>query len=189
MKKAVLDACVLYPVQLRDVLLSIASEGCFEPHWSDQINDEWKRNLLVDRKDLKPEQLERTIITMNEAFEGACLSGFEGLIDKIELPDLDDRHVVAAAIHNKSTYIITNNLKDFPADQLKRWSVVAKSPEDFIEELIVADDLFELIIKALADQRARMKNPPMDVSEFVEGIKKQGLTKLAARLQLRTSDL
>lgn len=189
MKKAVLDACILYPVQLRDVLLSIASEGCFEPHWSGQINDEWKRNLLENRKDLKPQQLEKTIFTMNEVFEGACLSGFEGLIDKIELPDLDDRHVVAAAIHSKSNYVITNNLKDFPADKLKSWSLIAISPDDFIEELIEVDDLFELIIKALAAQRARMKKDPIDANEFVDGIKKQGLTKLAARLEQRMNDL
>lgn len=60
MIQVVLDACVLYPAPLRDVLLSVASIGCFSPYWSDLINDEWTRNLLANRTDLKLKDLART---------------------------------------------------------------------------------------------------------------------------------
>lgn len=189
MKKAVLDACVLYPAPLRDILLSIAGVGCFQPYWSDEINEEWRRNLLKDRPDLQPGQIDRTIEIMNSSFQSSCITGINSHIGKVTLPDPDDRHVVAAAIESKANYIITNNLKDFPAKALKPHSIIAISPDEFIEELIVRDDMLELIIKALADQRNRLRKTPISVSDFIENIKKQGLKKLAKRLVPRGSDL
>jgi hypothetical protein len=66
--KVVLDACVLYPAPLRDFLLNIAEQQLIKPHWTDQINEEWLRNLLLNRPDLNRRQLETTIAYMNEAF-------------------------------------------------------------------------------------------------------------------------
>lgn len=67
----VLDACVLYPAPIRDILLSLAAEGLFIAKWSDIIQDEWLRNLLRKRADLKKEQLEQTVKAMNQAFPDA----------------------------------------------------------------------------------------------------------------------
>jgi hypothetical protein len=36
---AVLDACVLYPVPIRDLLLSLASAGLYKPKWSALIQE------------------------------------------------------------------------------------------------------------------------------------------------------
>lgn len=189
MKKAVLDACVLYPAPLRDVLLSIAGVGCFDPYWSGLITDEWKRNLLQNRPDLKPEQLDKTIQVMDAAFPDAGLSGFESHISKVKLPDPDDRHVVAAALSSGTPYIVTNNLADFPSKDLKAYSITAISPDNFIEDLIVVDDMLELIIGALSEQRSRLKKPPVGVEDFISTIEQQGLKKLAKRLLLRKADL
>ena len=64
----VLDACVLYPAPIRDILLSLAAEGLFIVKWSDIIQNEWLRNLLANRADLKKEQLIQTVRVMNLAF-------------------------------------------------------------------------------------------------------------------------
>ena len=56
----VLDACVLYPAPIRDVLLSLAAEGLFIVKWSDIIQNEWLSNLLANSTDLKKEQLIQT---------------------------------------------------------------------------------------------------------------------------------
>ena len=101
--RVVLDACVLYPAPIRDILLSFAAEDLFKPKWSNIIQDEWSRNLLKNRKDLKEETAFRTIRAMNLAFPDSNVENFEGLIKNIDLPDKDDRHVVACAIKVKLT--------------------------------------------------------------------------------------
>lgn len=50
---AVLDANVLYPAPVRDILLHIAAKGLYQPKWSKEIQDEWLRNLMANRPDLK----------------------------------------------------------------------------------------------------------------------------------------
>lgn len=68
---AVLDACVLYPAPIRDLLLSFAEAGLFKPFWSDKINDEWVRNLLKNRMDLSLAKMQSTVSAMNSAFPDA----------------------------------------------------------------------------------------------------------------------
>ncbi len=93
----VFDANVMYPAPLRSFLMYLALSGEFRARWSELIHDEWIRNLLIKRPDLKPAQLEWIRHLMNEHVPGAVVTGFEGLIEAIELPDKDDRHVVAVA--------------------------------------------------------------------------------------------
>lgn len=53
-----LDACVLYPASLRDFIMRLAVTGLFAAKWTDQIHDEWIRNLLMNRPELEPYGLE-----------------------------------------------------------------------------------------------------------------------------------
>jgi len=68
---AVLDACVLYPASVRDILLNIAQTRLYNAKWSDEINAEWTRNLLKNRPNLKEANLRRTLATMNSYFTEA----------------------------------------------------------------------------------------------------------------------
>ncbi|TVQ49249.1 MAG: hypothetical protein EA362_04800 [Saprospirales bacterium] len=79
----VLDVCVLYPAPIRDILLSLAAEGLFKAKWSDMIQVEWLRNLLKNRTDLKKEQLNQTVNTMNLAFPDANVENFKELIPSL----------------------------------------------------------------------------------------------------------
>lgn len=99
---AVYDACVLYPAPLRDLLLRLALTDLFRARWTDRIHEEWIRSVLENRPDLKPEQLERTRQLMNQAVPDCLVTGYEGLIDQLELPDPDDRHILAAAIRPRT---------------------------------------------------------------------------------------
>ena len=62
----VLDACVLYPAPLRDLLLRLATTGLFAAKWTDEIHDEWTRNLVRKRPEIE-EQIKRTRRLMDKA--------------------------------------------------------------------------------------------------------------------------
>ena len=107
----VYDANVLYPAQLRDLLMRLAVAGLVRAHWSDQIHEEWMENVLSNRPDLRQEQLERTRALMERALPSARIEGYEQHMASVSLPDPDDRHVVAAAIEIETEIIVTFNLR------------------------------------------------------------------------------
>ncbi len=94
---AILDANVLYPQLIRDTLLSLAVEGLYHARWSATIHDEWMRNLAKDRPELAA-RLPVVVELMNASVPDCLVTNYEKLVNSIELPDPDDRHVVAAAI-------------------------------------------------------------------------------------------
>jgi hypothetical protein len=121
---AVLDAGVLYPAPLRDILIETARSGLYRARWTDLIHDEWTRNLLLRRPELAT-RLNRTRRLMDQAVDGCLVTGFEARIDGISLPDPGDRHVLAAAAHCGADTIVTLNLRDFPGAVLSRYGVAA----------------------------------------------------------------
>lgn len=116
----VLDACVLYPAPLRDSLMRLAITDLFKARWTDIIHEEWVRNLESTIPRVK---LEAVRDLMDENVRDAKVEGFEFLIDTLKLPDPDDRHVLAAAIHSKSDAIVTFNQKDFPKEYLASFDI------------------------------------------------------------------
>lgn len=177
----VLDACVLYPSLLRDLLMRLGLKGLYQPKWTAEIQGEWQRNLLHDRSDLTPEQVKRTDQLMNEAIPDAMVTGYENLIDSIKLPDLDDRHVVAAAVRCNAEVIVTANLKDFPGECIAEFDVEVLHPDEFISELF--DLNHALALQAVAEQRANMKKPPKSVDEYLEALLRQGLPMTVKALE------
>ena len=126
---AFLDASVLYPAPLRDLLMELAVSDLDRAKWSDAVHEEWIRAVLQKRSDLTRAQIERTRDLMNVYARDALVTDFEQLIDVLELPDPDDRHVLAAAIKGRADLIVTANLKDFPAEKLDRWrAVIVRMP-------------------------------------------------------------
>ena len=69
------DACVLYPAPLRDFLMRLALTDLFRARWSRDIHDEWIRNVLKDRADLTPLQLERTRNLMDSHVRDCLVTG------------------------------------------------------------------------------------------------------------------
>jgi hypothetical protein len=125
--------------------------------WSNMIHDEWIRNVHANCPDLSLERLERTRAQMNHAVRDCVVTGFEYMIPSISLPDPDDRHVVAAAIHSGASLIITFNLKDFPDEALKPYNLAAQHPDDFIVDLL---DLHPAgVLEAAASHRRSLKSP------------------------------
>ncbi|MFJ2686620.1 MULTISPECIES: PIN domain-containing protein [unclassified Pseudomonas] len=172
---AVYDACVLYPAPLRDFLMWLALSGRFRARWSLEIHNEWKRNLLKNRPDLTTEQLDRTSELMDQAIPDANVSGYEDLIEGLTLPDMNDRHVLAAAIRCNASVIVTFNQKDFPCTSLEPFGVEAQHPDEFVDNLFDLDPA--AVVGAAQRQRKQLKMPPMDVSTYLDLLSRQGLVR------------
>ena len=134
---ALLDANVLYPAPLRDLLVQLAYTRVYRARWTIEINDEWKRNLLIARPELA-DRIARTQAVMHRALPDALVTGYESLIPTLYLPDLDDRHVLAAAVTSSANVIVTYNLRDFPSAILEPYGLVAQHPDEFFRVLIEA---------------------------------------------------
>lgn len=175
------DACVLYPAPLRDLLMRLALTDLYRARWSEQIHREWMRSLLADRPDLRADDLQRTRELMDLNVRDCLVSHFEHLIPSIELPDPDDRHVVAAAIVAGADLIVTFNRKDFPSEQLHRYKLFVQHPDDFILDLL---DLHPArVCAAVAAHRRSLRNPPKTADEYLDTLLKQGLTQTVGVLR------
>lgn len=172
---AILDANVLYPAPLRDFLLRVALTGIYRARWTLDIHDEWKRNLLINRPDLTRQQLDRTSSLMDEAIADALVTNYQSLIEGLDLPDVNDRHVLAAAIQGGASVIVTANGKDFPKPILAAYEVEAIHPDDFLVDLWDLDHA--ALIEAAAEQRRSLRKPPLCVQLYLDMLKRQGLTQ------------
>lgn len=175
------DACVLYPAPLRDLLMHLAMTDLYRAKWSEQIHEEWMRNLLHSRPDISQERLKRTRQLMDMAVPDCLVSGHEYLIPTLELPDENDRHILAAAIHSHSSLILTFNLKDFPQSVLGRYAMEAMHPDEFLSDLI--DLNAARVLSAVATHRRSLKNPPKTAAEYLDILLRQGLPETVSQLR------
>jgi predicted nucleic acid-binding protein len=183
---AVLDANVLYPAPLRDFLLQLAFDDFFEPRWSDEIQEEWARNVLADRSDLTAANIAYTQSRMKAAFPAASVTGYENLIPQLT-NNAKDRHVLAAAIQARATCIITCNLKDFKPADLAPHGVQAIHPDEFIFKLYqgAPADMIETIRR----HRTRLTRPPKTAQQYLDTLQKASLVQIAAALQKHLDEI
>jgi predicted nucleic acid-binding protein len=178
---AFFDANVLYPAELRNLLMHLALTGLFRAKWSAAVHDEWISNLLDKRPDLTREKLERTRMLMDKHAVDALVTGYEDLISGLQLPDPKDRHVLAAAIRGHADVIVTMNLRDFPADTLARFGIEAQHPDEFILNLL--DLAAGAVADAAESHRQSLKNPAKTIAEYLGTLERQGLTQAASVLR------
>lgn len=160
--------------------MELATAQLFRAKWTEQIHDEWIRNVLKNRTDLKAEQLSRTKELMNRAVMDCLVDGYEDLIPSLDLPDADDRHVLAAAIRSGADAIITFNLRDFPKAVVDKFDIEVLHPDEFIHHQIGLDQA--AVVVAAQRCRARLKNPPRSAEEYLGKLAEQSLPKTVAEL-------
>ena len=176
----VLDANVLFPAPVRDLYVRLAIAGVVRARWTEQILDETFRNILRVRPELDPSSLARTRLLMNRAVRDVMVVGFEHRIDTLDLPDADDRHVLAAAIECEADYIVTWNLRDFPSKALEGHGLTALSPDALLAMLATTNR--HAVSAALTRQAGALKNPPMTVDSLRTVLTNNGLTESMALL-------
>lgn len=177
---ALLDANVLYPAELRSFLMFLAVQGIFRARWSEDVHEEWISNLLERRPDLTRAQLERTRQLMDKHAPDALVTGYRQLVPALNLPDPNDRHVLAAAVRGGASVIVTNNTKDFPAEALEEFEIEAQTPDQFIHHLV---GLYPEEVQAAETHRASLRNPAKTREEYLSTLERQGLIESVRALR------
>src|SRR5699024_9296334 len=111
---AVLDTNIIYPIIIRDLLFWFDHYDLYTPKWSKQIFNEWER--LMIRKDVDKMEIKKRIQNANLAFPDAMVKNYERLIDYLQLPDENERNVLAATIKVTADVIFSYNLYNLPND-------------------------------------------------------------------------
>ncbi|MGV3619386.1 MAG: PIN domain-containing protein [Archangium sp.] len=170
MRAAVLDACVLFPEWLRDLILRCAEAGLIRVAWTDEILEETRRNLESDRG-LTPQQTSRLLNAMSRAFPDALVEGCERHIPSMT-NDPKDRHVMAAAyelaLEEGAAVVVTANARDFPATS---WppGVTVVTPDELLCTVLKEDDA--AVVDILWSHAQSRKRPPVSMRELLDGLR------------------
>ncbi len=178
---AFLDASVLYPVSLRNLLMGLTLNGLFQARWSADVHEEWIRAVRRDRPDIPFERLQSVRAAMDRHAEDCLVTGYEALIGSLNLPDPNDRHVLAAAIVARADVIVTRNLRDFPAEVLDRYDIEAQHPDEFVCHLL--DLAPVLVVDTVREQQADLTNPPVPMAELLAIFERVGLAETVVELR------
>jgi predicted nucleic acid-binding protein len=176
-----LDANVLYSVAISDALMEVAATGVYAAKWSKAIDDEWVRNLAKNKK-----RAEADFHTRRDSMHDACPDwevpeeGWRLIEPCLSLPDVNDRHVLAAAVAGHADSIVTINIKDFPSSILDPLGITALHPDEFLLQQLQLEPL--VVLPAFKAMRARLKNPAFTPEKFVDAMERNGLIQTAAFL-------
>lgn len=163
---AVLDANVLYGIVPTDLLITLAIDGVYRPHWTDAIFDEAIRNISDNRPDLNPNDIVRRFELMNRALHSARVPPPADTLIAAMSNDIGDRHVLATAVTVGAEVIVTENLRHFTPPACAPHGIVAMTLDDFISELL--DDHESVIVDAIREMAGRRQRPPTSPAELLE---------------------
>ncbi|GLZ42479.1 PIN domain-containing protein [Actinokineospora sp. NBRC 105648] len=170
-----LDACVLVPMPLADLLLRMAEADLYRPLWSEEVLDEVTRSL--PKLGVTPLAAARRVKQMRDTFPDAAVPGCESLVSVMRNHP-KDRHVLAAAVRANAELIVTANLRDFPPDALDPYDIVAVQPDDFLLDQF---DLYpEDTLRCLREQVAALREPPESMNAFLTQFAKTAPTFASA---------
>lgn len=164
---AVLDTNVLFPFQLRNLLLHLAVEDLYTPLWSAEILEELAR-VLGSHAGLTEGQRAHLLEQMGKYFPDALGSAPGDAADGLLLPDEGDRHVIALAAHYEADAIVTANLRHFPESALKGLGVEAWHPDEFC--LHLAQGERTAVLRASEKHRTSLAKHPLTPEEYLASL-------------------
>lgn len=178
--KAVLDACVLYPTVLREILIGVAKAGLYTPLWSDRILEEWARATI--KLGRGAEDIARgEIAALRADFPKASVAAREGLEARLWLPDPADVHVLAAAIAGHADLIVTFNASDFPRHTLAEEGLRRDDPDHFLLSLWRKEpDAIAHVVEAVRAEAERLSGEPQPLRPLMKRARLPRLGKALA---------
>ncbi len=188
-RHVVIDANALYAMPLADTLLTAATADnrLFQLRWSADLLQEVRETM--ERHGLSATAVERRIGAMAQSFLDEEVRGYQELIPHLQLPDPDDRHVLAAAIHAQAEVIVTDNLKDFPPAVLAPHGLCAQSPSEFLTEL--ATQFPEQMLTIVREQADRLQHPAITFDQLLRVIEQYApdFSRILRDLEIRDREI
>jgi hypothetical protein len=166
--RLLLDACVLYPTVMREVLMAVAAEGLFKPLWSERILEEWARAARKIGPMGEP-QARSEIAVLKANWPEASIQPGEGLQARLHLPDINDIHVLAAGITGSAQAIVTVNAKDFPRSILAEEGLSRIAPDELMINFLSKDfDAVERAVRAVHAQAEALMGQAITVRALMK---------------------
>ena len=154
--RVLLDACVLFPTVMREMLLGAAAAGGFQPVWSARILEEWARATRRQPEGAEP-KARREIATLRMVWPQAEVDLDPDLVETLSLPDPADRHVLATAIAGRADALLTMNRQDFPTRTLARHGILLREPDGFLLDFHVEGYDIAGVAEAVREKGGRMR--------------------------------
>ncbi len=155
----------------------------FRPAWSPRILSEVGDAVAVVHPELDEGRIARRLQYMDEIFPGASVTEFEDIERGLELPDLDDRHVLAAAIRSRVDAIVTANLKDFPSEVLDRFELEVIHPDEFLMSQL--DMRSRTVLEVLEAQANATRNPRLSLDDVLTSLVRAGVPNFVDEVRRR----
>ena len=176
--RLLLDACVLYPTVIRNLLLNVSDELRWDINWSARILEEWRRASA--KTNLEAEAQAQAEITMLKVkYPNASVNNFERHISKLYLPDQNDLHVLAAAIESNTNNIVTLNLRDFPNSELMKYGVRSIHPDELLyKEALSNFDLISNLVSTILNEFNNNEAKKLNEYRLLKKAKLNRLSKL-----------
>ena len=182
---ALVDACTLVSAPRRDLLLTLAEAEFFRVRWSRRILDETSAALnkifaergFADAAD----RAARSVDAMHRAFPEALVEAHASVAAlTFGLPDLNDEHVLAAAVQTQAQAVVTENIIDFPAAILAPLHIESRTADEFIADTIALDE--GKAVAAIRTLRVRLQRPEMSAEDYLRSLEAHGLFVTASIL-------
>ena len=178
--RVLIDACVLYPTVMREVVLGVAAKGLFDPRWSPRILEEWAR--AARKVGPQGETIARgEIAAITARFPRAQVQIPQGVEARLWLPDPNDIHVLAAAVGCSADAIMTVNAKDFPRNELADEGLQRVDPDGFLVDLAIQNpDAVQSVGEAVVTEARRLSGEPWEMRKLMRKARLPRLGKLLA---------
>ena len=178
--RVLIDACVLYPTVMREVVLGVAAKGLFDPRWSPRILEEWAR--AARKIGPQGETIARgEIAAITARFPRAQVQIPQGVEARLWLPDPNDIHVLAAAVGCSADAIMTVNAKDFPRNELADEGLQRVDPDWFLVDLAIQNpDAVQSVGEAVVTEARRLSVEPWEMRKLMRKARLPRLGKLLA---------
>ena len=166
--KVVLDACVLFPTVLREILQGAGEAGLYQPAFSDRILREW---VLATAKlgPSAPAIAEGEAALLRASFPRALVRERPEIEARLVLPDPNDRHVLATAIASGADAILTFNAQDFPGHVLAAEKITRRDPDGFLWELHSRHpEVMERIVEAVRAKAEAISGQPVALKALMK---------------------